>query len=332
VASNRGNSWRHVRRCDRARTATVAHSARLDGLSHARARYIGRRDCCPRFDLFAAGPTGLVGDTAAGTCRNRFARQRQRPRNSLRQAAAHSCAVVWRRVGFRARPRATQSPRSGSAGHDVSRRLHRGGDSRPPERGLPGGEAGRVPAPIAKLRRLCLGVGQRFVRGAPHSAATAAMRLRCRGIFLMLVASRVLAQTPDPGLSRCPTNGLGLSVWSGDSASARDSGRALVRVDQREILDTVWRFDIAERRWSRPAFFATIGAGWSSALTATGMTTAPGSPGGRAWHACAGVSIGMREPTLVLRGARGQVHLRADVRALSGVTRASRDTTSQPRR
>lgn len=152
-------------------------------------------------------------------------------------------------------------------------------------------------------------------------------------LVLTLLASELLSQAPDPQQSVCPTNGLGLSVWSGDSASARDSARTLLRVDQRYVLDTVWRFDIAERRWTRPAFFATVGAGWSGAPTTHGTTSAPDSAGGaRAWHACAGVSIGMREPTLVLRGARGRVHLRADVTALSRARRAARDTTSQPRR
>ena len=160
------------------------------------------------------------------------------------------------------------------------------------------------------------------------------MRLSLGVFSMLLLARHVVAQAPDPRQSVCPAaNGLGFTVWAGDSASGRDSGRALLRVGQREIIDTVWRFDIAERRWSRPAFFATVGAGWSSAPTTTGMTSAPESTrGSRAWHACAGVSIGMREPTLVLRGARGQVHLRADVSALSRATRASRDTASQPRR
>jgi hypothetical protein len=133
--------------------------------------------------------------------------------------------------------------------------------------------------------------------------------------------------------TECPVaNGLFIQT-SADSAARRSPdapAREGLRVDARQAIDTVWTFNISERRWTRPFFSALIGAGWASGARRTGTTTAPASFDAGAWSACAGARIDMREPTLVLRGARGQVHLRADVRALSRMGR--RDTTSQPRR
>jgi len=136
--------------------------------------------------------------------------------------------------------------------------------------------------------------------------------------------------------TECPvTNGLFVQT-SADSGARRNPAPLTpeaLRADARQTIDTIWTFNISERRWTRPFFSALIGAGWASAARATGTTTAPGSFDAGAWSACAGARIDMRDPTLVLRGARGQVHLRADVRALSRMgRRASGDTTSQPRR
>jgi hypothetical protein len=131
-------------------------------------------------------------------------------------------------------------------------------------------------------------------------------------------------------------NGLAAAFSWGDSTgalTARDSASRGLRLDARTAIDTVWRFDIAERRWTKPYFVGWVGAGWSGGGAATGTTTAPGSSNARSWSACANVAIEMRNPTLVLRGARGTVRLRADVSSLSRAGRGSRaDTAGQPRR
>jgi hypothetical protein len=137
------------------------------------------------------------------------------------------------------------------------------------------------------------------------------------------------------GRSNCPAvNGLTVAFSGQDSTSTptRTSAVPGLRLDDRTVIDTTWRFDIAERRWTRPYFAASVGAGWSGGGLATGTTPAPGSSAEKGWFACAGVAIDMRDPTLLLRGVRGQVHLRADVRSLSRGGTARNDSTSQPRR
>jgi hypothetical protein len=152
--------------------------------------------------------------------------------------------------------------------------------------------------------------------------------------ILMLPVARAAGQQP-AGSCRVE-NGLAAAFSWGDSAgvpTARDSASRGLRLDARTTVDTVWRFDIAERRWTKPYFVGWVGAGWSGGGSATGTTTAPGSSNARSWSACANVAIEMRDPTLVLRGARGTVRLRADVSSLSRAGRGARaDTAGQPRR
>ena len=126
----------------------------------------------------------------------------------------------------------------------------------------------------------------------------------------------------------CPVvNGLIATISTGDSTGARDTSNTLLRLDARTIVDTTWRFNISERRWTRPYLVASVGAGWTGGGSGSGMTTAPDS---RAWSACASAAVGMRDPTLVLRGARGLVRLRADLTSLSRL--GARADSSKPRR
>lgn len=154
-------------------------------------------------------------------------------------------------------------------------------------------------------------------------------------MVLVLACAGATAAAQQAPRAQCPVvNGIVATTSAGDSTPARrDSTRGL-RIDATSIIDTTWTFDIRERRWSRPSFAASVGAGWSggsSLTTARGMTTAPDSAAGRDWSVCAAVSIGMREPTLVLRNARGTVHLRADVSALTRSASPARDSTTRPR-
>jgi hypothetical protein len=161
---------------------------------------------------------------------------------------------------------------------------------------------------------------------------------RAAGVIMAFVCALpvAVAHAQDSTRASCPVdNGLAVSFSTGDTARspARDQRAPGLTIDADNVIDTTWTFNIAERRWSRPYFTASVGAGWSSDAKAVGTTTAPGSPNVKGWSACVGVAIGMRNPTLVLRGARGLVHLRADVRSLSRIDRRSaRDSTSQPRR
>jgi hypothetical protein len=142
-----------------------------------------------------------------------------------------------------------------------------------------------------------------------------------------LYGGRLLAQAS----RACPDrNGVAAAFTWGDSAGApgaAPSGR--IHLDQRTVIDTVWRFQTAERRWTRAFFAGSIGAGWSGGMRGTGTTTARDSVGARTWSACASAAITMREPTLVLRGARGVVRLRANVGQLSRIGQARPDSSRE---
>jgi hypothetical protein len=150
----------------------------------------------------------------------------------------------------------------------------------------------------------------------------------------------VSGSAQDSTRASCPvSNGLTATFSTGaprDSLSVLPGGGPRVpvlRLDAQSVIDTVWRFDIAERSWTRPYFEASVGAGWAGDARGFGMTTARDSSAAKGWSACVGASVGMRNPTLMLRGARGEVHLRADVRSLSRIGRGPvKDTTVQPRR
>ena len=101
------------------------------------------------------------------------------------------------------------------------------------------------------------------------------------------------------------------------TAGAQDS--LAFRARAGAAVDTVWHLDIAQLRWSRPAFHAVVGAAGGN-CRASGTTTARGDSAAR-WGACIGARISMREPALSLVGVNGLVRLRADFGAL---TRAGR--------
>jgi hypothetical protein len=152
-------------------------------------------------------------------------------------------------------------------------------------------------------------------------------------VAIPFMAAAVGAQSAPS--TQCPSvNGITASTSLSDSADAvRDTNR--LRLDSRTTIDTTWTFDVRERTWNWPSFAASVGIGFnggSMSGRAGGTTTAPDSAAARAWSICAAASVGMRNSTLTLRGARGTVHLRADVSALTGAGRTTRDTASRPRR
>jgi hypothetical protein len=165
------------------------------------------------------------------------------------------------------------------------------------------------------------------------SAKVAAMT---RVMILLTMLGAIEAGAQVVPRSACPmVNGIAASVSTTDSSAGARANSVGYPVDGRSAIDTTWTFDIRERTWTRPLFAASVGlglTGGSAANAASGTTTAPDSAAARSWNVCAAASVGMRNPTLTLRGARGTVHLRADVSALKGAGRAVQDTTSRPRR
>jgi hypothetical protein len=142
----------------------------------------------------------------------------------------------------------------------------------------------------------------------------------------------VSAQQPDSAIfdsAQCPVvSGLGLRLTTGDSGAPRTRATPVLSGD-RDLIDTTWRFDIVERRWNQPYLNALVGAGLAAGRTASGTTGAADSA--RSWSACAGAWIELHRVNLMLRGARGVVHLRTDLRSLRRAGMGS-DTTTQPER
>jgi len=152
------------------------------------------------------------------------------------------------------------------------------------------------------------------------------------GAALLFGVSAAHAQ--NASARQCPmVNGLFASATTtGDSLQPM---RTTARVDERGVIDTTWTFDVRERTWSWREFAASVVLGFtsgSSASNTAGTTTAPRPAAASAWSVCAAASVGMRNSTLTLRGARGTVHLRADMSQLTRAGTTVRDTTSRPRR
>ena len=113
---------------------------------------------------------------------------------------------------------------------------------------------------------------------------------------------------------------VGALLPAGAAAQNRPSAAAMI--------DTVLRFDVRERTWTWPYFSAHVGIGCQGSALAIGTTTAPDSAVMDRTHYCAGALVELRNTTLMLRNARGQVHLRVNRIGL----RAAGDSTTQPRR
>jgi hypothetical protein len=88
--------------------------------------------------------------------------------------------------------------------------------------------------------------------------------------------------------------------------------------------DTVIRFDVASRTWTWPYLLAHVGMSCRGREVMAGTTTAPDTAAQSRERYCAGAVIEMRHSTLMLRGARGVVHVR--------INRVPTDSTRQPRR
>ena len=139
-------------------------------------------------------------------------------------------------------------------------------------------------------------------------------------MMVALAAPSLDAQ--DSRAGQCPIVG-GVSV----SVTARDSGtaapRELVRVDRNASVDTTFAFNVTERRWALAELAASVAAGVADTVRGK-------------WYLCAGAGVGLIRPTLIVRGARGQVRIRASLaelsRALGSRTPQSNPTRTPPRR
>lgn len=132
-----------------------------------------------------------------------------------------------------------------------------------------------------------------------------------------LVASALGAQADTSqtvSTRRCPVvNGIRIGVTGLDT-----SRTPRFTLDTRTTLDTTFILNVSERRWQEPRMTASLEAG-------VGDTT------GARWHACTGVSISMRDVTLVLRDVHGRVRYKVDLTPFRTIQRLNAPGTP-PRR
>ena len=161
------------------------------------------------------------------------------------------------------------------------------------------------------------------------------MKRICIVACLTMIAASLGAQTgPAPADSASTAclvlNGIRIGADWGDSTGvsgargATRNGAGQFRLGGTTI-DTTFTFDVAERSWSRPSMTAYVAGGVSGRSRTAGSTTNAG-PG---WHACAGITLAMEQPTLVMRGVRGQVHLKVDLTPLTRLPGATLDSLRQ---
>lgn len=126
------------------------------------------------------------------------------------------------------------------------------------------------------------------------------------GAIIFSLGTSAAAQTP--ATQPRPATSVATGPRSGGCAAgtgiritglANDStGLRLPEIDLGKSIDTVITINVAERRWTRSDFAAAISVGWSDAPRSQSAI-------------CAGINLFMRQASLVVRGARGQVHFRA---------------------
>lgn len=96
----------------------------------------------------------------------------------------------------------------------------------------------------------------------------------------------------------------------------------LAQASTAAATDTVIRFDVASRLWTWPYLLAHVGLNCRGGEVMAGTTTAPDTAAKGRERYCAGATIEMRNPTLMLRGARGVVRVR--------INRTPADSMRQP--
>ena len=152
----------------------------------------------------------------------------------------------------------------------------------------------------------------------------------CLTMLAAPLGAQTTATTDSPSTACLVLNGIRIGADWGDSTSPtgvrRDSSN---RAGHFQVggttLDTTFTFDVAERSWSRASLTAYV-AGGVSGRTRSAASAADPRAG---WHACVGITLGMQQPTLVMRGVRGQLHLKIDLTPLTRLPGATLDSLRQ---
>ena len=154
------------------------------------------------------------------------------------------------------------------------------------------------------------------------------------GALLGIVAPLCLGTQQPASASRgdvspdCPVlNGVRIGADWGDSTSA--GGRGGFRLGGRTTIDTTFQFNVDERRWTRPSLTAYIAGGVSGVTSGASTGLTPATDPRSEWHTCVGITLTMERPTVVVRGARGQLHLKMDLKPLTRIPGASLGDSSR---
>jgi len=152
----------------------------------------------------------------------------------------------------------------------------------------------------------------------------------CLTILAAPLGAQTASAPADSGSACLVLNGIRIGADWGDS-----TGTSATRGDTRNragrfrlagtTIDTTFTFDVAERRWSRSSMTAYVAGGVSGRSRSAANAADPRA----VWHACAGITLGMQQPTLVLRGVRGQLHLKVDLTPLTRLPGATLDSLRQ---
>jgi hypothetical protein len=152
----------------------------------------------------------------------------------------------------------------------------------------------------------------------------------CLTVYALPLAGQTRTVSADSSANPCVVlNGIRLGADWGDSgaAGARSdtSRRGSFRLGGGATIDTTLTFDVTDRTWSRQSLMAYVAGGVSGHTRSATSSMDPRS----SWHACVGIILGMQQPTLVMRGVHGQMHLKIDLTPLTRIPGATLDSSRQ---
>lgn len=154
----------------------------------------------------------------------------------------------------------------------------------------------------------------------------------CLTCVATVAGAQASMATTDSSNACLVLNGIRIGADWGDSGTTttrRDTTnrRGSFRLGGGATLDTTLTFNVTERTWTRSSLTAFVAGGVSGHLRNAANSSDPRS----SWHTCVGITLGMQQPTLVMRGVRGQMHLKIDLTPLTRIPGATLDSSRQNR-
>jgi hypothetical protein len=151
----------------------------------------------------------------------------------------------------------------------------------------------------------------------------------CLTIYGAPLVAQAPAASADSAPNACPVlNGIRIGADWGDSSTtsrADSNRRGSFRLGGGTTIDTTLTFDVTNQTWSRSSLTAYVAGGVSGRTRSATTATDPRS----SWHACVGITLGMQQPTIVMHGVHGQLHLKIDLTPLTRIPGATLDSSRQ---